>query len=77
MPAQTNNSVKRIRDEQQNMLERFWKRWECEYLTSLLQQKKWLKEKIHFKIGQVVVKRDENLPPARWLIELIPSEDGN
>lgn len=47
------------------MLENFWKRWESEYLTSLLQRKKWLNEKEHFKIGQLVLIADENLPPAR------------
>lgn len=80
VPPQSDNSVKRIRDEQQSMLESFWKRWQSEYLTSLLQRKKWLKEKDHFKIGQIVLVGDENQPPARWLlgkiIELIPSKDG-
>lgn len=69
-----------MRNEQQEMLESFWKRWDNEYLTSLLQRKKWLKEKDHFKIGQLVLIGDENLPPARWLlgriIELIASKDG-
>lgn len=80
VPSQSDNSVKRIRDEQQKMLESFWKRWESEYLTSLLQRKKWLKERDHFKVGQMVLIGEENQPPARWLlgriIELIPSKDG-
>lgn len=80
VPQQTDNSIKRMRNEQQSMLENFWKRWEKEYLTSLLQRKKWLKEKDHFKIGQIVLVGDENQPPSRWLLgkitKLLPSKDG-
>lgn len=79
VPSQTNNSVKRIREEQRNIIEGFWKRWENEYLTSLFQRKKWTKEKKPLKIGQLVLIADENLSPGRWLmgriIELIPSKD--
>lgn len=65
VPNQTNNSIKRIREEQRAMLENFWKRWENEYLTTLLQRKKWTKEKEHFRLGQLALIADENLAPAR------------
>ncbi|XP_031638945.1 uncharacterized protein LOC116351048 [Contarinia nasturtii] len=78
-PAQTSTSLKRIFEEQSNMLNHFWKRWHNEYLAHLLPRKKWRQEREPIKVGQLVVVKDENLPPARWLlgriIELIPSRD--
>lgn len=32
------------------------------------QRKKWKKEKEHFKIGQIVLIKDDDLPPAKWLL---------
>lgn len=79
-PAATTYSLKRIFEEQKKLIEHFWQRWRNEYLTTLVQRKKWTEEKEHIKIGQLVVIKDENLPPARWLmgriIELIQSKDG-
>lgn len=80
VPAQTNNSLKRIRDEQEKALNCFWQHWRNEYLQSLTQRKKWRQKNEHIKIGQLVLINDENLAPARWLmgriVELIPSKDG-
>lgn len=79
-PSQTNFSLKRIREEQQKMLQSFWRRWHDEYLSSLLPRKKWLNERDHFKKGQLVVIKDDNRPPSQWLLgkieELILSKDG-
>lgn len=33
--------MKRIRDEKQNMIEHFWRKWNHEYLATLLPRKKW------------------------------------
>lgn len=80
VPTQTNNSLKRIRMEQQKIINSFWERWQNEYLLSLSQRKKWVHENEHVNIGKLVVIKDENLPPARWLlgriIKLNPSKDG-
>lgn len=79
VPAQTSYSLKRMFDEQKKIIEHFWQRWNNEYLTTLLPRKKWTQEKEHIKVGQLVVIKDENLPPARWLlgriVELIKSKD--
>lgn len=79
-PTQTNYSITRIRAEQQKMLENFWRRWQNEYLTTLLPRKKWLTERDHFQKGQLVVIKDDNRPPSQWLLgkiqELILSNDG-
>lgn len=79
-PSQTNFSLKRIREEQQKMLQSSWRRWQDEYLNSLLPRKKWLNERDHFKKGQLVVIKDDNRPPSQRLLgkieELILSKDG-
>lgn len=79
-PKQSNYSLLRIRSEQQKMIESFWRRWQEEYLSTLLPRKKWLKEKEHFKKGQLVVIKDDNRPPSQWLLgkieQLILSKDG-
>lgn len=80
VPNQTNNSLKRIRMEHQKILQEFWTRWNDEYLLTLSQRNKWVHEKEHIYIGSLVIIKDENLSPARWLlgriIKLIPSKDG-
>lgn len=79
-PRVTNYSLQRIRVEQHNMLNHFWKSWSADYLSSLLPRKKWLSEKENIKIGQTVLIVDEDLAPGRWkmatICELLPSKDG-
>lgn len=59
----------------------FWKRWHKEYLNHLQQRTKWNKqgkEAIH--PGQLVIVKEDNLPPLRWLPgrvqEVYPGLDG-
>lgn len=79
-PQTTSNPVKCIRNEQQRMLIHFWKVWSNEYLTTLMQRKKWVRENHPLKIGQLVVIVEENQKIATWLLgritKLIPSHDG-
>lgn len=76
----SNYSLQRIRQEQVQMLESFWKRWQSDYLSTLLPRKKWLQEKENIKLGQVVLIQDDNLPPAKWKIakvsKLLTIQDG-
>lgn len=67
VPAQTHFLIKKIREEQRKMLESFWAQWQNEYLMSLLPRKKWLKE-TNFQLNQLVLIKDENLPPSYWLM---------
>lgn len=57
---------KRLWQERQKMLAHFWKRWANEYLTTLQERKKWRTLKENVAVGQLVLIRDENLPPAQW-----------
>lgn len=80
-PPQTNFSTQRVRNEQQKMVESFWKSWSADYVVqSFDTRKKWQKVEENVRIGQVVLIKDDNLPPSGWqlgkVIELLPSKDG-
>lgn len=42
----------------------FWKAWSSDYLSSLMQRKKWRKERENLKIGQMVLIKSENYAPC-------------
>lgn len=50
----------------QELLKHFEQRWTNEYLTTLQERKKWRREKEDVKVGQLVLIKDENYPPASW-----------
>ncbi|XP_044313286.1 uncharacterized protein LOC123037287 [Drosophila rhopaloa] len=58
----------------------FWSRWQKEYLTLLQQRTKWRSPERMLKVNDVVLIKDENLPPMRWplarVTALIPGRDG-
>lgn len=52
----------------QIMGQQFWKRWQMDYLNQLQSRSKWqTRNESHF-IGDAVLAREENLPPAQWLM---------
>ena len=55
-----------------------WKRWIREYIPTLQQRQKWIREKDNLKIGDVVLVVD-NSPRGRWLpgrvIKAFPGQD--
>ncbi|XP_055840854.1 uncharacterized protein LOC129908416 [Episyrphus balteatus] len=57
----------------------FWKQWSSEYLARLQQRPKWLKTETQPKIGDLVLLKDERLPPSQWALaritSLIPGKD--
>lgn len=52
----------------QRLTEHFWKRWSTEYLSRLQQRPKWLSTKENLEIGDMVLIRDERLPPSKWML---------
>ncbi|XP_070067105.1 uncharacterized protein [Drosophila virilis] len=58
----------------------FWARWREEYLTLLQQRAKCRTQTQALYINDMVVVKDENLPPMRWplvrIANLIPGKDG-
>jgi hypothetical protein len=62
------------------MIETFWKRWSSqEYLHTLQQRTKWKIEHENLKIGEIVIIKEDNLPPQRWLLgritQIYPGKD--
>lgn len=66
--------------QQQKLHQGFWKRWHEEYLANLQERNKWYQPKVNLKPGDMVIVRDENLPPASWaigrVINTYPGADG-
>ncbi|XP_067613401.1 uncharacterized protein [Eurosta solidaginis] len=52
----------------QAMVQGFWKRWHSEYLTSLQQRNKWQQSTTNLEIGKLVVLKEPNLPPSKWIL---------
>lgn len=50
----------------QKLVQDFWQRWQTEYLSRLQQRPKWLKQQMEFNIGDIVLMKEENLPPGKW-----------
>ncbi|XP_044312729.1 uncharacterized protein LOC123037170 [Drosophila rhopaloa] len=63
----------------QAMVQGFWKRWHTEYLSSLQARGKWNKETANIEIGNLVVLKEPNLPPSKWILgriqEVHPGQD--
>ncbi|XP_055845530.1 uncharacterized protein LOC129911690 [Episyrphus balteatus] len=62
-----------------SLRQHFWKRWSLEYLVQLQQRAKWNRPSIKFNVGDLVLLRDEKLPPTKWklgrIIRLHPGHD--
>lgn len=52
--------------QKQQMHQQIWRRWREEYLATLQQRTKWYNIKANMKVGDMVIIREENLPPAHW-----------
>ncbi|XP_055916655.1 uncharacterized protein LOC129949299 [Eupeodes corollae] len=50
----------------QALAEGFWRKWNSEYLARLQQRPKWMKIQAMPKIGDLVLLKDERLPPTYW-----------
>ena len=48
------------------MFQHFWRRWSNEYISSLQQRFKWKVKRDNLKVSDLVVIKDELLPPMKW-----------
>jgi hypothetical protein len=55
----------------QRLVQDFWRRWSCEYLTQLQHRYKWSQQSPEPEVADVVLVKEEDLPPARWLYGII------
>ena len=57
-----------------NIIQHFWKRWRCEYLTALREQQNQRTDKRNcpnIKVGDVVIIEEEHQPRTSWRIAII------
>lgn len=52
----------------QKMLSTFWRRWSSQYLSTLMQRYKWTSKNPEPNVGDVVLVKEDDLPPSRWLL---------
>lgn len=52
----------------QKLTQHFWHKWKTEYLNTLQQRHKWQKVHSSPTVGDVVVVKDEIVPPTKWLL---------
>ena len=50
----------------QQLYQHFWSRWHKEYLIQLQNRHKWQQPNRNLEIGELVIIRDEQLPPTKW-----------
>lgn len=55
----------------QKLVQQFWRKWSQEYLTTLNQRYKWARVRPEPRVGDVVLVKEDGLPPCRWLFGLI------
>jgi len=62
------------------MYEQFWRIWSRDYLHTLQQRYKWRKKMANLKVNDLVLVRNDLLPPTKWelgrVIKLYPDSQG-
>lgn len=58
----------------------FWRKWSQEYLARLMQRSKWMQQEENLRPDQIVLIKEDNLPPTKWLygriVKVFPGKDG-
>lgn len=49
------------------MNQEFWSRWTKEYISELQQRYRWKIKQHNLKTGELVIVKEDNLPPLLWL----------
>lgn len=64
----------------QRMVQHFWNTWSKEYIHQLQQRSKWRNNNENIQIDQLVLIKEDNLPPSKWLmarvVKTISGTDG-
>lgn len=55
----------------QQLKQQFWSRWSSEYLHHLQQRTKWKASSMNLNIGKMVLLKEDNLPPEKWVLARI------
>lgn len=64
----------------QYLANEFWRRWKKEYLVILQDRQKWVEKKRNFKVGDIVLVKEDDITRNQWLMgritEVFVSHDG-
>lgn len=64
----------------QYLLQLFWRRWYTEYLPQCQVHGKWVNKKQPLKINDIVIIKEDTLPPTKWhlgrITQVHPGRDG-
>ena len=77
--SKDDNYARRKWRQIQHLTNVFWKRWSREYLTSLQERSKWLKEEKNVQVGDIVLvadNSDRNQWPMGKVVKVFPDKDG-
>lgn len=50
----------------QQLYQQIWKRWHEEYISSIMLRSKWKGEQRNLQTDDLVIIREDNLPPSKW-----------
>ncbi|GFY47018.1 DUF5641 domain-containing protein [Trichonephila inaurata madagascariensis] len=59
----------------QKMKSGFGRRWKIDYLSNLQNRTKWKSPNNNFKVGEIVIIKVGNIPPATWLLDPSPEQE--
>ncbi|XP_029055098.2 uncharacterized protein LOC114882376 [Osmia bicornis bicornis] len=63
------------------MFESFWRIWSKDYLHGLQQRNKWQQGCDNLRVGELVIVRNDLLPPSKWelarIVKVFPDSSGN
>ncbi|XP_058447612.1 uncharacterized protein LOC131427994 [Malaya genurostris] len=59
------NRLSRLQDMKRSVQD-LWKRWSRDYLSQLQQRSKWKQATTDVRVGQLVLLKQENMPPLQW-----------
>lgn len=69
-PAEPINEEKLSLHSRWDMIQKlkltFWKKWRVDYLGSLQNRKKWRVSKDNFRVNDLVILKEDNVPPSVW-----------
>ena len=78
---ETNYSLKKTWRRVQELVRHFWHRWLREWIPSLSNRRKWLKEERDLQSGDVVLVMSPNTPREHWplgrIFEVYQGKDGH
>ncbi|XP_047994152.1 uncharacterized protein LOC125232500 isoform X4 [Leguminivora glycinivorella] len=64
----------------EQLRQHFWKRWSAEYVSLQQQRYKWRERQRDLQLGEVVLIKEEGLPPLLWrmgrVVKLYHGKDG-